>query len=123
MNEGLAAKAPTDAEAAAFQPVPNPGIRFQANEAQATTAPWIDSNAWRFQRGIRKANYTKLPQGSAPLAAAEAFAFHVDAILNPEQADVPELGQIPSLSEDQRAAAATRNGKYRNRGRSFTRHG
>ena len=91
VNEGLAAKAPPDSEAAAFQPVPNPGIRFQANEAQATTAPWIDSNAWRFQRGIRKANYTKLPQGSAPLAAAEAFAFHVDAILNPDQADVPEL--------------------------------
>ena len=94
VNEGLAAKAPTDSEAAAFQPVPNPGIRFQANEAQATTAPWIDSNAWRFQRGIRKANYTKLPQGSAPLAAAEAFAFHVDAILNPEQADVPELAKF-----------------------------
>src|SRR5260370_15229198 len=77
VNEGLAAKAPTDSEAAAFQPVPNPGIRFQPNEAQATTAPWIDSNAWRFQRGIRKANYTKLPQGSAPLPAAEAFAVQV----------------------------------------------
>jgi hypothetical protein len=94
VSEGLAATAPTGSEAATFQPVPNPGIRFQPNEAQATTAPWIDSNAWRFQRGIQKANYTKLPAGSAPLAAAEAFTFHVDAILNPEQADVPELGKF-----------------------------
>jgi hypothetical protein len=94
VSEGLAATAPTGSEAAAFQPVPNPGIRFQPNEAQATTAPWIDSNAWRFQRGLQKANYTKLPAGSAPLAAAEASTFHVDAILNPEQADVPELGKF-----------------------------
>jgi hypothetical protein len=94
VTDGLAANAPADSEASAFQPVPNPGIRFQANESQATTAPWIDSNAWRFHRGIRKANYTKLPPGSAPLAAAEAFAFHVDAILNPDQADVPELAKF-----------------------------
>jgi hypothetical protein len=94
VSEGLATAAPTGSEAAAFQPVPNPGIRFQPNEAQATTAPWIDSNAWRFQRGIQKANYTKLPAGSAPLAAAEAFTYHVDAILNPDQADVPELGKV-----------------------------
>ena len=121
MNEGLAATAPTDSEAAAFQPVPNPGIRFQPNEAQATTAPWIDSNAWRFQRGIQKANYTKLPAGSAPLAAAEAFAFHVDAILNPEQADVPELGKFLRFLKTQRATAAAGHGKYRDRGRSFAR--
>ena len=84
VNEGLASQAPTGSEAAAFQPVPNPGIRFQPNEAQATTAPWIESNGWRFQRGLQKANYTKLPAGSAPLAAAEAFTFHANAILNPE---------------------------------------
>ena len=94
VNDGLAAAAPTGSEAAAFQAVPNPGIRFQANEAQATTAPWIDSNAWRFRRGVQKANYAKLPAGSALMAAAEAFTFHVDAILNPEQADVPELGKF-----------------------------
>jgi hypothetical protein len=94
VSEGLAAAAPTGSETAAFQPVPNPGVRFQPNEAQATTAPWIDSNAWRFQRGLQKANYAKLSAGSAPLAAAEAFAFNVDAILNPEAADVPELGKL-----------------------------
>src|ERR1700693_3711257 len=72
VDQGLAAAAPAGSEAAAFQEVPGPAGRMQANEAQATTAPWIESNAWRFQRGMQKANYTKLAAGSAPLAAAEA---------------------------------------------------
>ena len=94
VDQGLAAPAPEGAEAAAFEPVPKPGVRFVENVAQATTAPWIDSNAWRFQRGLRKASYSTLPAGSAPLAAAEAFTFGVDAILNPEPPDVPELGRM-----------------------------
>jgi hypothetical protein len=94
VDQGLAAAAPAGSEAASFQPVPGPGVRFQVNEAQATAAPWIDSNAWRFERGVTKANYAKLPAGSAPLAAAEAFAFHVDAILNPDPADLQELGKM-----------------------------
>lgn len=94
VEQGLAAAAPTGPEAAVFQQVPNPGIRFQMNEAQATSAPWIDSNGWRFQRGLQKVNYATLPSGSAPLAAAEAFAFGVDAILNPDPADLEELGEM-----------------------------
>ena len=94
VEQSLAAPAPTGSESAAFEQVPAPGIRFQANLAQATTAPWIDSNAWRFERGIKKANYDKLPAGSALMAAAEAFTFNVDAILNPDPADVPELGKL-----------------------------
>ena len=78
-RQGLAAAAPTGAEAAAFEEVPPPGVRFVPNVARATNLPWIDSNGWRFQRGLRKANYAKLPAGSAPLAAAEAFTFDVDA--------------------------------------------
>ena len=92
--QGLAAAAPTGAETAAFQQVPPPGVRFVPTESQATTAPWIDSNGSRFQRGIQKANYATLPAGSAPLAAAEAFTFNVDAILNPDPSDVEELGKM-----------------------------
>jgi hypothetical protein len=93
-DQGLAAAAPVGAAAAAFQEVPSPGIRFRPNEAQATSAPWIDSNASRFERGVKKAFYGKLPAGSAPMAAAEAFTFNVDAILNPDPADAPELGKM-----------------------------
>src|SRR5437868_3700053 len=80
---------PPDADA--FQSVPSPGIRFQMNEAQATSAPWVDSNGWRFRRGVQKANYGKLAAGSAAMAAAEAFTFNVDAILDPDPADADEL--------------------------------
>jgi hypothetical protein len=54
----------------------------------------VDSNLWRFQRGLKKANYAKLPAGSAPLAAAEAFAFRADAIPNPDSAGIAELGKV-----------------------------
>jgi hypothetical protein len=94
VQQGLAAAAPTGAAAAAFQQVPPPGIRMVPNEAQATTAPWIDSNGSRFQRGIQKAHYVRLPAGSAPLAAAEAFTFNVEAILDPDPSDVEDLGQM-----------------------------
>ncbi len=92
VEQGLASAAPD--RAADFREAPAPGVRFQPNQAQATTSPWVDSNLWRFQRGLKKANYAKLPAGSAPLAAAEAFAFRIDAILNPDPADVAELGKV-----------------------------
>jgi hypothetical protein len=94
VDQGLALAAPGDAEAAAFESVPHPGVRFVPNVARATNVPWIDSNGWRFQRGVRKALYAKLPPGSAPLAAAEAFAYGVSAILNPDPADVEALGAM-----------------------------
>jgi hypothetical protein len=94
IEKGLAAAAPTGAAASAFEPAPAPGVRFVANVAQATTAPWIDSNAWRFQRGLRKVSYATLAPGSAPLAAAEAFVFDVEAILNPAATDLDELGRM-----------------------------
>jgi hypothetical protein len=92
VSQGLLPPAPSDTSS--FQLVPPPGLRTVRNEAQATMAPWVDSNGWRFQRGIVRANYEKLPAGAAPLAAAEAFAFGVEAILNPDPADLDELGRL-----------------------------
>ena len=94
ITDGLALPEPAGAEAAAFQVVPAPIVRNVQNEALATSAPWIDSNGWRFQRGLTKANYATLPGGAAPLAAAEAFAFNVDALINAPAADVPDLGNV-----------------------------
>ena len=94
VEQGLAALAPAGAEAAAFEAVPQPRIRSVPTVARATNVPWVDSNGWRFQRGIKKANYAKLPAGVAALAAAEAFTFNVDAIVDPDPADVDELGKM-----------------------------
>jgi hypothetical protein len=90
-DEGLAKLAPGGARAADFQELPAPGVRFVPTVARATSVPWIDTNAHRYRRGLRKANYATLPEGTAALAAAEAFAFGAEAILNPDPADVNEL--------------------------------
>jgi hypothetical protein len=78
-------------------------VRYLPNVARATNVPWIDSNGWRFARGLRKANYVKLPAGSAALAAAEAFVFNVDAILNPDPKDVDDLGTMLRFIKSQEA--------------------
>ena len=88
----LASAAPQNA--AEFERVPAPGVQVRADEARATSTPWVNSNAWRFQRGLRKAHYENLPAGAAPLAAAEAFTFDVSAILDPDPADVDGLGEM-----------------------------
>src|SRR5262245_17206243 len=75
VEQGLAAAAPTGPDAASYQEIPSPGVRYLPNVARATNVPWIDSNGWRFARGMRKVSYTKVPAGAAPLAAAEAFVF------------------------------------------------
>lgn len=94
VDKGLAKAAPAAAEISAFEEVPAPALRFRIDNARATRAPWVDSNAWRYFRGLSKANYAKLPAGSAPLAAAEAFMFDVDAVLNPDPKDVEPLGTM-----------------------------
>jgi hypothetical protein len=94
VQQGLAAAAPANPDAAGFVAVPAPSVRTVQNNARATTAPWIESNVWRFLRGLQKVNYDKLPTGSAPMAAAEASLYGVDAILNPDPADLEELGRV-----------------------------
>lgn len=94
IQQGLASPAPTGAAAAGFQAVEAPSIRTVNNVAQATLAPWITTNAWRFMSGLQKANYDKLPAGAAPEAAAETFTYSAEAILNPNPADLPELGRF-----------------------------
>jgi hypothetical protein len=99
IEQGLAAPAPTGV-AEGFKEVPTPGVRVVPTVARSTDVPWIDSNGWRFQRGLDKANYAKLPAGSAPLAAAEAFTFNVEAVLNPDPGDVEDLGRMLRFLKD-----------------------
>jgi hypothetical protein len=76
--------------------VPAPSLRNVPNDgyAQVTLAPWVESNGWRFLRGVGGARYSHLPRGAAGLAAAEGFAFNVDVELVPDPADVPELNRL-----------------------------
>ena len=80
-----------------FEKVPAPGVKWAtrgAGTASATQAPWVDSNGWRFLfRPGRKYLY-ELPAGRALLAAAEAYAFHADAVLRIQPADLQSLGNM-----------------------------
>jgi hypothetical protein len=105
--EGLLAAAPAGLDAAGFVTVPPPGLRSVRNDAQATAAPWVDSNGWRFRRGLGKVNYDALPAGAGPLAAAEAFAFGVEAILHPDAADLDELRKILAFLQRRTASPMT----------------
>jgi hypothetical protein len=105
VDKGLANAAPPAAGIGAFEEVPAPALRFRIDNARATRAPWVDSNAWRYFRGLSKANYAKLPAGSAPLAAAEAFMFDVDAVLNPDPKDIEPLGTMLEFLKGQQQPA------------------
>jgi len=83
-----------DAQAPGYEKVPPPQLQRRVSEASATTVPWIDSNAWRFQRGLKKALYADLPLGSGPLAAAEGYAWGADLLLEPAPKDAADVGEM-----------------------------
>ena len=66
-----------------YTEVPAPVVRMEMTVASATGIPWINANGWRYQRGLKQAFYKSLPPRSAAMAAAEAFAYGVDAVLQP----------------------------------------
>ena len=90
-----------------LEKLPTPGVRWgmrDVNTASATRAPWVDSNAWRFLRQPGRKYLYELPLGTAPLAAAEAFAYGVDARLRIDPGDLKAfgsmLGFLKGLAED-----------------------
>lgn len=79
------------ADVQGFTKVPPPGVQYRMNEARATSTPWVNHNGWRFARGLNKAFYAGMPEGAAALAAAEAFAYGVEAIIQPDPEDKASL--------------------------------
>lgn len=95
---------PGEPPPAEYKPVPPPRIEMRVNVASASTVPWIDSNGWRFNRGLKQAYYKKLPPGAAALAAAEAFAYGVDAVLEPAPEDDAPLKKMLSFLDSVKQA-------------------
>lgn len=58
-----------------------PNVNYRMNEASATTAPWIVANGWKMIRRPQGRYYYDVPARQAPLAAAEAFCYGVDAMI------------------------------------------
>ena len=70
------------AELSRRRKVATPKLAGRGNVASATRRPWIDANGWVFTRYATDAFlYDELPSGKASLAAAEAYAYGVNALL------------------------------------------
>lgn len=90
-------------DTAALVKIPSPGVRYRMNEARASSAPWVDSNGWRFLRGIKGTALTTAGEGRAALAAAEAHAFEAEVLVSAPpkdwkslQAMLAFLGTLPA---------------------------
>jgi hypothetical protein len=70
------------------------GLRPRADRASATRSPWVYAHGWEFRRAPAARWVYELRAGQAALAAAEAFAYGVDALLVIDPADVADLGRM-----------------------------
>lgn len=74
-------------DVAGYKRVPPPGVRYRMNMAMATSAPWIDSNLWRYRRNPSYKYLSAVKGKSVMLAMAEAGAMRANLALEiaPEQ--------------------------------------
>ncbi|MBV8807663.1 MAG: hypothetical protein JO033_03225, partial [Acidobacteriaceae bacterium] len=71
--------------------LPAPGVDYHTNEASASRVPWVNSNGWRFMRQPN-ARFSYYVKGSgAALAAAEAFSFDSNAVIQTDEAGLAPL--------------------------------
>ena len=94
----------TEAELAAREALPTPGVTARAGLASPTRSPWIVANGWRFTRHPAMKYVYDVPAGKAALAAAEAFAYGADAAMKIDPADAPNLGAMLTFLEGLPAA-------------------
>jgi hypothetical protein len=88
----------SDADLAAREALPPPGLAARVDLVSSTRSPWVDANGWRFVRHPDARVVYDLPAGKAALAAAEAAAYGADAILKIDAADLAEVGRILAFS-------------------------
>jgi len=84
----------TEAELAAREALPTPGVTARAGLASPTRSPWIVANGWRFTRAPAAKYVYTVAAGKGALAAAEAFAYGADAILKVDPADLRGVGSV-----------------------------
>ena len=105
-REGWSVTPVTREDLAAREALPAPGrLREQVELASATRSPWITANGWRMQRQPGGRCAYRLPAGRAALAAAEAFAYGMDAVLEIDPADLGALGGMLTFVSDLEASA------------------
>jgi len=77
-----------------------PKVEYHMDVASATRVPWVDANGWLFERQPGRLFFYDAPAGSAALAAAEAFAYGVEAAIRAAPEDLAGLaGMLKFLAE------------------------
>jgi hypothetical protein len=71
-----------------------PKVEYHMDVASATRVPWVDANGWRFEREPGRTFFYDAPAGSAALAAAEAFAYEVDAGIRAAPEDLAQFARM-----------------------------
>ena len=71
-----------------------PKVEYRMDVASATHVPWVDANGWQFERRPAGAYFYDAPRGSAALAAAEAFAYGVEAAVRVLPEDLEVFGRM-----------------------------
>ena len=94
----------TEAELAAREALPTPGVTARAGLASPTRSPWIVANGWRFMRTPAAKYVYTVPAGKGALATAEAFAYCADAILKVDPADLGSVGSMMTFLDGLPAA-------------------
>ena len=92
--DALGFSAESDARLSEYTAVAAPSARRERSAGMATSIPWIEANGWHFLQGVERAWYKDVPAGRAALAAAEAFSYGVDAVLDVKPEDIAAFGAM-----------------------------
>jgi hypothetical protein len=92
--EGLDFAAESDTQLRDYAVVAAPSTRRERSVGMATSIPWIEANGWHFLQGVNRVWYQDVPAGRAALAAAEAYSYGVDAVLDVKPEDIPSFGAM-----------------------------
>jgi hypothetical protein len=92
--QGLNFSAESDAQLSDYTAVSAPSVRRERSVGMATSIPWIEANGWRLLQGVERVWYKDVPAGRAALAAAEAYSYGVDAVLDVKSEDIASFGAM-----------------------------
>src|SRR5258708_3497548 len=74
-----------------------PAVNYRMEEASASQSPWIDSNGSKILRQPHAQFYYDAPGAIGPLAAAEAFMFGANAMVQTDSAGLKPLAEMISF--------------------------
>lgn len=96
---GLKITPMSEADFAARDVLPPPGIAARAGLASPTRTPFVVAGGWRMMRNPSGQFSYVVPAGKAPLAIAEGFTYGVDVAVRIDPGDLQAAGAMASFLE------------------------